>query len=427
MNKSLLKAIFLDIAGGNYLPQALKLSESFAKMYYHIPDLSPFPTPHSDAIGTGYPQIEVLMSLWDNLNLFDIVIIPDIYLGDYALVLRQLGKLVFGGSLDLIETQRDQFYTMQDRLGMDIAPFQVVKGFKALRKTIKQKKNDGSYTKINYYRGATETFKYENFNHSEPMLDKIEYELGPLAEDLVYIVQEPIDGDVIEIGMDSYVVNGNLPNTFMFGVEAKDSAYLGKVENISTVPDAINQINNQFKPALQAYKAINFYSTEVRCDLKSGKNYYNDICARMPQPASNLYLEMYTNMGQIIEEGAKGNLIEPITKAKYGCELLLKSKWVSTDFLTLSYPEEYEPYIKLKGSFIRNGQHYVIPFKRAANYDLDAFGSVVVIGNDKQQVMDKALEIAKSVEGYDVYFQTDVLESINQEILNLEEKIGYKF
>jgi len=427
MTKSKLRALFLDCPGGNYLPQAIKLSESFSKMYYHIPNVSPFPTPHSDAIGSNIEGIEVLTSIWDNLYLFDIVIVPDIYLGDYVKVLKQMGKLTFGGTLDVLETQRDQFYSVQDRLDMDVAPFQKIQGFKALRKFIKQKKNNGSFAKINFYRGAGETFRYENPNHSEPMLDKIEYELGPLAEDLVYIVQEPIDGNVIEIGMDSFVIDGDTPDHFLFGVEAKDAAFLGKFESKDKAPKAITQINEAFNPALKVYHATNFYSTEIRSNLDTKKNYYNDICSRMAQPASNVYLAMYDNWSDIIEKGASGILVEPTSKYKYGVELLLKSKWVSNDFLTVTFPDEYKDNIKLKGSFIRNEQHYVVPFKRAANYELDAFGSVVVVGNDIQEIMNKAIEIASSVEGYDIYYQDNVLESILSEIQNLEDKIGYKF
>ena len=83
-------------------------------------------------------------------------------------------------------------------------------------------------------------------------------------------------------------------------------------------------------------------------DLNTKKNYYNDICGRCPQPASNVMFAMYDNLSEIIEKGAQGTLVEPTSPKKYGVEVLLKSKWVSNDFLTVTFPEEYKDNIKPK-------------------------------------------------------------------------------
>lgn len=422
------KVLFLDLPGGNYLSQAIILAPQFQKLYYHIPDPTPFKSPYNDSIGTGYEQIEVLTSLWDNLDKFDLVIIPDIGLADYAKHFKQLGKIVWGGSLDVLEERRNILYTTLDRLDMNNTEFEVVKGFKNLRNLIKQKKYNGWYTKINKYRNVFETFKYENANHSEPLLDKIQKDLGPLGDDMIFVMQAPIDGDVIEIGYDGYCVGGNLPTCGLFGAEAKDAGYIGKFTSVDNMPKQIRQINEQFQPALKAFQqnGSNFYSNEVRVDLDSGKGYYLDICGRAGQPPSNLYLQMFSNWGQIIDNGAQGILIEPQQAKKYGVEIILKSNWVDRDFLTVTFPEEYKDNIHLKGAFIRNGQYYVIPFKTATNYDLDAFGSVTVIGNDIQEIMKQAVEIASSIEGYDIVFKEDVIEKLNEEIKNLENKTSFK-
>lgn len=425
MAQSSKRVLFLDMIGGNYLSQALILAPQFAKMYYHIPDYTPFKGPYNASIGTGYEQIEVLLSIWDQLEKFDLVIIPDIGLADYATHLKGLGKAVWGGSLDYLENNRDQFYAIQERLDMNTVDFEVVKGFKNLRKMMTQKKYAGWFCKINLYRNVFETFKYENPNHSEPILDKIQKELGPL-DDMIFVMQAPIDGDVIEIGYDGFCINGQLPSYGLFGAEAKDAGFLCKFTSIDNMPKQIRQVNEQFSTALKAFKGSNFLSTEVRVDLDSGKGYYIDICARAGQPPSNLYLQMFSNWGSIIENGTQGILVEPEYTKKYGVEIILKSTWVNNNFLTVSFPEEYKDNIKLKGSFVRDGQTYVVPFRTATNYDLDAFGSVTVIGNDVQEIMKQALEIAQSIEGYDITYSKSVLEDLNDEIANLENKTSFK-
>ena len=120
-----------------------------------------------------------------------------------------------------------------------------------------------------------------------------------------------------------------------------------------------------------------------------------------------------------------GKVIEPEFVANYGVEIILKSNYVNKNFLNVSFPPEFKDNIKLKGSFVKDGEKYVIPWKYTS-FEMNEFGSVVVIGNDLQEIMDKALYIASKVEGYDVYYDEncfskamDVIEK-TKSILNIE-------
>lgn len=423
MSKSLKSVLFIDNAGGSYLPQAITLSRSFARMLYHIPYQSPFPIPLNDAIGSGIDGIEVVNNIYDKLNDFDLVIIPDIYLQSIGNSLRKLGKPVFGGQMDDLEVYRDKFYEICERLDMDVIPYSVIKGFKAFRKYIRKQTSIGVYVKINYWRGIAETFRVENSNHIEPLLEQIKYKLGPLAEDVTFIVQQEHKGDIVELGYDGAVINGEYIDG-IFGIEKKNSAYIGAHMDF---PEPIVRTNAQFKPALAG--KTGFYSTEVRFDTKTNKAFYNDGCFRMGMPPSNCYLcpNLITNWSDIICEGAIGTLVQPIYKDKYVCEIVLKSSWVNENFLSVTFPEEFRDNIKLKGSFIRNGQTYIVPMKQTANFEMSEIGSVVVSGDDPQQIMLKAKMIAEQVEGFDITFEDNAIEKINEEIVMLKDKIGLVF
>ena len=53
--------------------------------------------------------------------------------------------------------------------------------------------NDNVYVKINKWRGSCESFFSKNYRLIEPELNELEYRLGPLAQLLEFVVEQPID------------------------------------------------------------------------------------------------------------------------------------------------------------------------------------------------------------------------------------------
>ena len=347
MNKSKLKVCIYDLPGSSYLPQALKLAPYFEKAYYYVDYKSPFPLIAPQKPGTGYPQIEVITEFWANLDNFDLVIFPDIYSKDIGTQLKKAGKLIFGGGpSEDIETNRGLFYSILERLNMNNANFGTIQGITKLKAFLKNKKN--KYIKLSYFRGQIETFKWLNQNYNQQQLDELEFELGPNGDSVEFIVQDLINADA-EFGFDGYAVNGQLPSKFIQGIEIKDCGYLGKVDSITSAPSPITEINQQFSPALQAYAHTGFYSTEVRYNSKTKESYYIDPCMRMGNPPSNVYLSLINNWDKIIVEGAKGNLVEPTFKGKYGVEIILKSSYILTRTICqYSFQKNIETILTLK-------------------------------------------------------------------------------
>lgn len=425
MGKSKLKACYVDNVGGSYLPAAIKLSKYFDKMYFTSIYQNPFPYVAPYKVGEGYKEIEVIHDFFNKLEDIDIIIFGDIYFEDWGNYLRKQGKLVFGGGLsEDIETNRNLFYGMLDRLSMNNGDYVVIKGITKLKQYLLNKTN--RFIKVSYFRGQFETFNWINQAHNGVLLDEIEYDLGPLGDEIEFIVQSPIKSDA-EVGFDGYAVNGKLPDTFLTGIEIKNAGYIGVKTSTSSAPEPVTEINNQFSPALQAYKHTGFYSTEVRYNSKTKESYYIDPCMRLGSPPSNVYLDMIDNWDEIIVEGAKGNLVEPHFKVKYGCEIILKSTYVNHNFLPVAFDPAYKANINLKGSFIKNNMTYVIPFKKTVGYDLEEIGSVVVIGNDYNEIMNQALDIASKVEAYDIRYETTALEKAVEQIQNLEKTTGFVF
>jgi hypothetical protein len=415
----------VDSLGGNYLPQTIELSKHFDKTYYYCAIQNPFPYIAPASVGQGYQEIEVLNEFWNNLDKFDIIIFPDIYFKSWGSALRKMGKLVFGGSEgEILETDRKLFYQTLSELNMENGSYKVIQGITELKKFLKSERN--KFIKVSYWRGQFETFNWISQQHNYPLLDEIEYGLGPLGNGVEFIVQSPIDAE-IELGYDGYSVNGMTPQNFVFGVEIKNAGYLGKAETKDTCPEPIKRIDAQFGPALVKYKNTGFYSNEIRFNAQNNKAYYIDPAMRMGLPPSNVYLSMIDNWRDIIVQGAQGKLVEPVFNCKYGCEIILKSTYVNSNFLPIDFPKQISSNVKLKGSFIIDGKYYILPYKKYCGYDLEECGSVVVTGNDYNEIMNKAMDICNQLEAYDLRWESNALERALQEIKTLDDNLGYKF
>lgn len=413
----------VDNIGGAYLPIAIALSKHFKKVYYHSVIQSPFPRLSTAKVGSGYKQITTLESFWDHLDSFDVIVFPDIYFTDWGHALRKMGKLVWGGThAEVLETNRKLFKDELHKAGMPIAPTQYVKGVTALKQMLS--KTTDKWIKVSYFRGEMETTHHINYNHTGVLFDELEYNMGPLAEEIEFQVEDPIPS-IAELGTDGWTINGEMTNGMIWGLEVKNSCYIGKTTEYKNLPMPIQNVNGQFKGVLKKYKHTGFYSTEIRVG-EDGKDYYTDPCMRAGSPPSCSYMELITNWADIIIAGCKGQLVEPVFKAKYVVEVILKSSIPSTKFLPLIFPEEYKDNIKLKASFISNGKYYIIPLKYTG-FEMEEFGSVVVTGDKLEVIMEQALKIADSIEAPDVRYDKNALQNGLQSLKRVEKALNLQF
>ena len=60
------KVLFYD--KGLYLYTAQKLGEYYDKVYYYMPDSSPYPCSNLADIGTGLPEVERVHNFWEYID-----------------------------------------------------------------------------------------------------------------------------------------------------------------------------------------------------------------------------------------------------------------------------------------------------------------------------------------------------------------------
>lgn len=427
MNKSQYTICVYDHRGGSYLNVAQLLAPYFAKTYYHSECRDAFPHPALAAIGRGFAAFERVDDFWSNLDKYDIVVFPDGGCQDIADHLRQMGKMVFGGShMYDIEESRSLFNDLLQRVQLPTPTSIVVKGLKQLEETLKPLTN--KWIKVSKWRNLVETYNWIDWTSSHFWLDDLTTKLGPLSEqpEMEFLIQDPIDA-IAEVGFDGYTLNGQLPSSQIVGIECKDAGYVGRVYEQSEVPEPVKTVNTRFQPVLASYASNGFYSTEIRYTADK-QPYYVDIAARAGMPPSSSYLSNISNWDEIIPSIASGKWVEPQYKSKYMVELILKSNYSREGYLPVTFPEEYSDNITFKGATVEpeSKRVFIIPFS-FSNIDMVEFGSVIVNDDDLENAVTRALEIAASVKAYELRYEQSAPDIINEELENLKKQLSIEF
>ena len=126
---------------------------------------------------------------------------------------------------------------------------------------------------------------------------------------------------------------------------------------------------------------------------------------------------MYKNLAEIIWYGAKGILIDPVTEHKFGVECLIHSSWSDNNWQAVNFPKKYRDNIKLRNACVVNGRYYCAP----QSSGLVEMGAVVTTGNTLKEAVEKAHEIAETVEGHYIDIKLDSLDKAQEEFDKLEE------
>ena len=404
----------LVLDNGYFFEFALKLTDFYGKVYYHVNWIDAFPGITLAKIGTewrngkqlnsfdskNFQRIEEPFTILDEI---DVVFATDSYYGDLIEFLREYGIPCFGpGKAEKLELDRKYFLENLKKYKMDCPTYTTIIGLDNLREYLKDEKNIDKYIKISKYRQMFETFHHTTYKTTEPILDKLNSYLGPMKSIVEFIITDPIKA-IIEQGVDVYAVNGIFPTNMIQGIEIKDTAYTCLVGN--KLSEGNRKVNFGYSQMLKDHNFSGFTSTEVRT-TKEGKNYFIDPCIRNGNPPNCIVQIMYTNLGEIIWEGANGRLIEPIFQHKYGLELILTTDWVTGAHETIYFPKKYRDNIKLVNCIKVDGIYSILK----PESDSLSIGSVVVTCNDLEKGRKQIEEIVKSIESFGLNYNLTGLD-----------------
>lgn len=400
--------------GGNYLPQAHRLAQEYSKVYYTNPSwVDAYPKMNKPFIGYGLKDIEVVETPWEIYDEIDLWVFPDTYNGPFIEWLKAQGEIVWGSGVgEELELERDLLKEHTQELGLPVSKWENIVGLTNLR--VYLQKHEDVYVKISKWRGTVETFHSQNYKLIKPELDEMEHCLGPFANIIEFVVEQPVP-DAVEIGFDGWTIDGAYPEYVLAGVEIKDKAYVGKFSDYSDLSTLITGWNDKYSSTFKNYQYRGFMSTEIRVD-NTKTPYMIDFTARTPCPPGEIYLCLYENLGEVIWEGANGNMILPKARAKYGVELLMESDWATHNFQAVYYPPKYAEYVKLKKACKIDGVDYIIP----QSYGSNDIGAVVGLGDTLEEAIKDCLDVADSIEGNGICLRKDTFDTAREEFDKFE-------
>lgn len=317
---------------GLFLPIAHRLSKKFKRVLYYTPSEEAFATLNKHIIGDGFSDIERCDDIWKIKKEVDCWCFPDIQHSGLQLELESQGFAVWGSrNGDSLEINRQKFNRVLAEVGLPVAKHFVIKGLTNLRSHLSDKTD--KYVKISKYRGTCETFHWRDQDLDSGWLDAMAVKLGPAQDLLSFLVVDPIECEV-EVGGDTYCVDGQWPSLMIHGDEEKDRCYFGAVTPFDDMPEDLKKIMEAFSPVLKKERYRNQWSMETR----DGR--FIDATCRGGLPSTGSQLNIWSNFPEIVWFGAHGELVEPIPSHEFACETILSLKSKPHEWGKTRIPEE---------------------------------------------------------------------------------------
>lgn len=394
------------IDSGLFISLAQRLTREFKRVLYFKPWVRSDPSINDIAVGKGY-DFEVIGSVEDHEDETDVFCFCYLYTGALQDRLRRQGRSVWGPGSggEGMELYRAEMKGLMKEVGLPVNPYEEIRGMAKLREYLKA--HDDKWVKVSFIRGLRETWKHDTYALSKCTLDVLEADLGGMSETQRFIVEDPIK-DAVETGYDGFCIDGQFPKLSLYGVEVKDCGYVQKVS--SKIPDVVSTVNEKLSPYMKQVKYRGFFFTEIRNDTLI------DVTARMASPAGETTQELWSNLGEIINAGADGKLVEPIPTGKYAAQAMIRSEWADKNWLAVQIPKEIRQWFKLYNSTIIKGVEYVVPTWP----EYKEVGSVLAIGDTVEEAIAKCKEYADQIKGMDIRVKTEALSEAKEELEKVE-------
>lgn len=414
----MIDAVLTMVDSGLFTELAIRLAREFRKVRSSVPWYAEFPTLNDRALGSGMPEIEWVEDPYRNeiFNTTDLYVFPDIFRAGEQELLERAGKPVFGSRTgDELETRRIWFRELQKELGMPVPDYEIVKGWTGLAAFLKANDEHCFIKTTSKIRGSMETHEFWGKDQDEYWLWDLRLKLGGGAEEVWFIVEQPIDSP-FETGLDLISVDGQMPQTPMQGIEIKGKLMLSSAQTNSDTPRPLDDALSLLAPELKRRRYRNFLSAEFRLDILT------DFCARAPNPGLGCEMEMISNLGEMVYAAARGELVEPVFEAEYGIQVAVFHDHDKALWKQFPIDRELRRWFKLM-EFCRVGDLYQIVPRPPHG---EKIGWFVGIGNTIEEAADHVQDVAEQFKNYPFDVKLDALPQALEQAQEMEKQ-GMEF
>ena len=402
---------------GLFCEFASVLARTFGKVWYCPFHTDSYPSQLHGGIGTGIDGLTVVQSPFDiPASKIDLWCFTDVGFGSMQRHLVDTGATVFGSRMgEELELERGAVKDMMKNMGLPVNPWRRIVGIANLRAWLKE--NERQHVKTEHWRGDCESFFSENYRTSETRVDELEHKLGAFKYIAEFIVEDDLP-DCVEAGTDCITVDGQFPEETFCGIEIKDAAFAGSMMDWKKIPEPVTRINTALAPILKRYQYRGPMSTEVRIDKKKNP-YCIDLTCRLPSPPNEIDQELYVNLAEKVWEAAHGNMTPTKTLAKFGCQVMMRSKgaWADKNWVPFDIKPKHRKNVKLLYPAKIDGRFYCIP----QGEESDIVGSVIGWGDTLEAARKMVKEVADDISAISIKIPVDVLDEAEGELKKSED------
>jgi hypothetical protein len=448
MKKYADKKILVIDTGGLYLSVAERFVKDFGKVYYYLPNYDSSPSLNKSMVGerlAGVKVIEQWMYKWNdykgndgdyNFNDIDIFYFPDVYLGDVQMhLIHDCNKIVWGSrKAEELELLRYETKLKLAKIGLAVTATELCTDYKKLY-TFLEKNNKPKFLKLSWFRGIIESCKFEDMLKSIKTLSKLKSSLEECYADegensMELLAEEPIESE-LEIGIDTFSIDGEIPKTIGMGYEVKNKLYITKHVQYDELPQQLKDTTFGLNKLIKQYGdngCRSWVCTEIRIDDKK-QGHLIDITMRQGSPPSELQQEWIENYSEVVFEGANGNVVEPVYKSKYAAQVAIYSPMVN-DAQIIKIPNEVKQWVKIYDycgvKKVGSQEYGIIPIINETD-NTTAVGFVVGLGETIDECFAKIEEYFSKIEGEDLKLMIDHKKDADKSIKAMKKVLDIDF
>ena len=162
------------------------------------------------------------------------------------------------------------------------------------------------------------------------------------------------------------------------------------------------------------------YDVEVKNHIiyvrRNGKPCWSGNC-RHASPAGECLDELYSNLGEIIWEGAQGNLVEPLYSARFAVQALIDHPGDENAWRVVDIPTEVRQWVKLYFACESQGKICLPPFP----WSHSTIGSVIGLGDSIESAIEDMKAHASALDGQGLVIHTHAVADVLREIREAEK------
>lgn len=407
--------------GGLHVATAHRLAEDGNDVAYWNPYHSPYAKFKDYAPGVGIPGVKKVEDFGPYLENADLVVFPDVGLGDFAHYLRKSGKRVFGaGRGEELEQDRVKSAKIMDEIGIKYPKTHVAKGIpgaiEMLDGLFKQKHEtnqnaSGKYfCKINMFRGDIDTFPVASTDEARFMFESLAPKVGPYGATIPVVIQETVEG--VEVGADLFFDGQRYSLPYMWGFESSND-YVG------VMTDDLGMFGPDLLKLQEYLKRIGYRGAISFEGIYDGQTIHMiDWTMRFPMPLGMIYANYIPDLGSFMVDVASSAAKKfPINTGKWlGC-------------MAVTSEEALDRWIPLKGNSQTRFLHYMQnEGKTYAVPGVSLVGAVMGQGDNMAEVQADATKNAKDLSVFFGNFNPRFAEDIKEKFVDpLYKKHGIRF